>query len=246
MRIKFEKLSKAFDKLVVLDQVDFDEEISTLAIIGSSGGGKSTLLRMIGGLIEPTSGRIVMDGQPIDEKGAGLLKYRRSIGFVFQQNGLLKHLSAIDNITMPLIKVHGYSKEEAEARAWQLLKQFGLEQEADKYPYALSGGQSQRIAIARAVAPEPGILLLDEPTSALDPEYTIEVLNMIRELKEAAMHFIIVTHEMGFARNACEHTMFLSDGKIREYGKSEDLFSNPQSPELRKFLATLLEWNVKK
>ncbi len=246
MRIRFETLSKSFDELKVLDRIDFDEEISTLAIIGSSGGGKSTLLRMIGGLIEPTSGRIVMDGQPIKEKGADLLKYRRSVGFVFQQNGLLKHLSAIDNITMPLVKVHGMDRDKARDQALHLLKQFGLEQEADKFPYALSGGQSQRIAIARAVAPNPGILLLDEPTSALDPEYTIEVLNMIRELKEAGMHFIIVTHEMGFARNACEHTMFLSGGKIREYGKSENLFSNPQSPELRKFLATLLEWNVKK
>lgn len=246
MRIKLEQLTMEFGGHVVLDHIDFEDDFTTLAIIGSSGGGKSTLLRILGSLLSPSLGTAMLNGRAAGGRAAEQIEYRRQLGFVFQQNGLLKHLTAIDNITMPLIKVHGYRKEAALARAKELLHRFGLENEAEKYPYALSGGQSQRIAIARAIAPNPSLLLLDEPTSALDPEYTIEVLDMIDELKDEGRSFIIVTHEMGFARNACEHTMFLSDGKIREYGKSEDLFSNPQSPELRKFLATLLEWNVKK
>ena len=245
MRIKLNKLTKQFGNHMVLNHIDFEDDFTTLAIIGSSGGGKSTLLRILGGLLEPTSGQAMLDGRASNGNRADHLLYRRQLGYVFQQNGLLKHLTALENITMPLIKVHGYSKEEAGKRANQLLSRFGLENEADKYPFALSGGQSQRISIARAIAPNPSLLLLDEPTSALDPEYTIEVLNMIQELKEEGRNFIIVTHEMGFARKACEKTMFLHDGKIMEYGHSDHLFASPQSPVLKKFLATLLEWNVR-
>lgn len=245
MRIKMEQLTKVFGRHTVLDRVDFEDDFSTLAVIGSSGGGKSTLLRILGGLIPPTSGHVMLDGKSPAGKTADQLAYRRQLGFVFQQNGLLKHLTAMENITMPLIKVHGYGKDEAEKRAADLLNRFGLEKERDKYPYALSGGQSQRIAIARAIAPNPVLLLLDEPTSALDPEYTIEVLNMIQELKEEGRNFIIVTHEMGFARKACEKTMFLHEGKIAEYGFSDSLFASPGTEALKKFLATLLEWNVK-
>lgn len=245
MRLKLDKLTKQFGDHIVLDHIDFEDDFTTLAIIGSSGGGKSTLLRILGSLLEPTSGRAMLNGRAPDGKISDQLLYRRQLGFVFQQNGLLKHLTAIDNITMPLIKVHGYTKEAAIIRARELLSRFGLNQEADKYPYALSGGQSQRIAIARAIAPNPALLLLDEPTSALDPEYTIEVLDMIDELKEEGRNFIIVTHEMGFARKACEKTMFLSDGRIWEYGYSSQLFAAPRSKELARFLATLLEWNVR-
>ena len=245
MRIKLEGLTKRFDDHLVLDAIDFEDDFTTLAIIGSSGGGKSTLLRILGGLLAPSSGQALLNGQSAAGKAADMLRYRRQLGFVFQQNGLLKHLSAMDNIIMPLVRVHGYSKEAARDRARALLARFGLEREGDKYPYALSGGQSQRIAIARAIAPNPALLLLDEPTSALDPEYTVEVLDMIRELKEEGRNFIIVTHEMGFARKACEKTMFLHDGRFLEYGDSNRLFSAPASPELRKFLAMLLEWNVK-
>lgn len=245
MKIKLDKLTKQFGEHLVLDHIDYEDEFTTLAIIGSSGGGKSTLLRILGSLLKPSSGKAMLDGRSSQGKNAEELDYRRQLGFVFQQNGLLKHLTAIENITMPLIKVHGYNKPDATKRANDLLTRFGLTNEAEKYPYALSGGQSQRIAIARAIAPNPSLLLLDEPTSALDPEYTIEVLNMIQELKDEGRNFIIVTHEMGFARKACEKTMFLSEGKILEYGYSDELFASPQSPALRKFLATLLEWNVK-
>ena len=242
MKIKLENLTKQFGDHMVLNHLDFEDEFSTLAVIGSSGGGKSTLLRILGSLLAPTLGKAMLDGRSSSGKTADQLEYRRKIGYVFQQNGLLKHLTAMDNITMPLIKVHGYSKEDARKRALLLLSRFGLEAEAEKYPYALSGGQSQRIAIARAIAPNPSLILLDEPTSALDPEYTIEVLDMIQELKEEGRNFIIVTHEMGFARKACEKTMFLNDGKILEYGFSNKLFASPESKELKKFLATLLEW----
>ena len=245
MRIKLNGLVKQFGQRTVLDSIDFEDDFSTLAVIGSSGGGKSTLLRIIACLLEPTAGQVLLDGISSGNRPSDQLHYRRQLGFVFQQNGLLKHLTALENITMPLIKVHGFQKEEAEERAGSLLDRFGLGQESGKYPFELSGGQSQRIAIARAIAPNPSLLLLDEPTSALDPEYTIEVLNMIEELKEEGRNFIIVTHEMGFARKACEKTMFLHDGKILEYGKSSQLFAEPQTPALRKFLATLLEWNVK-
>ena len=245
MRIKLDRLTKAFGDHMVLDHIDFEDDFSTLAVIGSSGGGKSTLLRILAGLIPPTSGHAMLDGKSPVGKTADQLAYRRQLGFVFQQNGLLKHLTAIENITMPLIKVHGLGKAEAEKRAKDLLIRFGLEKERDKYPYALSGGQSQRIAIARAIAPNPVLLLLDEPTSALDPEYTVEVLDMIRELKEEGRNFIIVTHEMGFARKACEKTMFLHEGRISEYGLSDRLFASPATDSLKKFLATLLEWNVK-
>ena len=244
MRIKLDNLTKTFDRHTVLDGLSFEDDFTTLAMVGSSGGGKSTLLRIIASLLEPTSGRVILDGHPAQGSKKEQLAYRRRLGFVFQQNGLLKHLSAVDNITMPLIKVHGFSKSNARQRALQLLDRFGLRGEADKYPYALSGGQSQRIAIARAIAPNPSLLLLDEPTSALDPEYTIEVLNMIGELKEEGRNFIIVTHEMGCARKACEKTMFLYNGKIEEYGLSRQLFPAPQSAALKRFLATLLEWNA--
>ena len=244
MRIKLEQLTMEFGGHVVLDHIDFEDDFTTLAIIGSSGGGKSTLLRILGSLLSPSLGTAMLNGRAAGGRAAEQIEYRRQLGFVFQQNGLLKHLTAIDNITMPLIKVHGYRKEAALARAKELLHRFGLENEAEKYPYALSGGQSQRIAIARAIAPNPSLLLLDEPTSALDPEYTIEVLDMIDELKDEGRSFIIVTHEMGFARKACEKTMFLNDGKILEYGPSSQLFAAPKSQALRKFLATLLEWNA--
>lgn len=245
MRIKLDNLTKNFGSQTVLNHIDFEDDFSTLAIIGSSGGGKSTMLRIIASLLEPSSGQVTLDGRAAGSRSADQLDYRRRLGFVFQQNGLLKHLTALENITLPLIRVHSYEKEAAVQRALQLLDRFGLSEEGGKHPSELSGGQSQRIAIARAIAPNPSLLLLDEPTSALDPEYTIEVLDMIRELKEEGRNFIIVTHEMGFARKACEKTMFLHEGKILEYGESNELFSNPQTPALRKFLTTLLEWNVR-
>jgi len=245
MRIELHDLSKRFDSgNVILNNMDYSDEFQALAIIGPSGGGKSTLLRIIGGLIEPTSGTLSINGIPLPSGEEELLKYRRRIGFVFQQNGLFRHMTAMENITVPLVQVHGYTKSDAEARASELLDRFGLLKDAGKRPSALSGGQQQRVSIARAIAAKPEFLLLDEPTSALDPEYTTEVLDTVNELKEEGMDFIIVTHEMGFARHACEKVAFLSGGELLEYGESARLFAEPKTEELSKFLSKLLEWDV--
>ncbi|MCL1981731.1 MAG: amino acid ABC transporter ATP-binding protein [Clostridiales bacterium] len=241
MRLEINGLVKAFDgKTAVLDYVNFNDDVDTLALIGRSGCGKSTLLRILGGLIPASGGTVCLDGEPVSEDE----RHRKKIGFVFQQGGLFSHLSALDNITLPLVKVHGFSKSKAQERAFELLDRFGLAGEAGKKPSQLSGGQKQRIAIARAVAPKPRMLLLDEPTSALDPEYTTEVLDMIRELKDEKLSFIIATHEMGFALHACEKMVFLYDGKIAEYGESREVFANPKTSELKEFLSKILEWKV--
>lgn len=245
MKIEITGLTKQFsnDK-EVLKSIDFCEDIHTLAIIGPSGDGKSTFLRILGGLLSPSTGQIVIDAQPVVAEEEALTLYRRKIGFVFQQGGLFRHMSALDNIVIPLVHVHGLTTQQAKERAISLLTRFGLLEDAHKKPSELSGGQQQRIAIARAVAPKPKILLLDEPTSALDPEYTTEVLDMINELKQDGMDFIIVTHEMGFAAHACEKVAFLFDGKILEYGNSKDIFAAPKTEELKNFLGKLLEWKI--
>jgi len=241
MRIEIKNLFKSYeDDITVLDDIIFDDDVKTLAVIGRSGSGKSTLLRIIGGLIPATSGTVLLDG----EKAADNENYRKKIGFVFQLGGLFTHLNARENITLPLIKVHGLSKEQANGRAEELLERFGLRGEAEKKPLQLSGGQKQRIAIARAVAPKPKILLLDEPTSALDPEYTTEVLDMIRELKDENLSFIIATHEMGFALHACDKVAFLKSGRISEYGESQKVFAKPETQALQEFLSNILEWKV--
>ena len=244
MRIELEYLSKSFDGKTVLDGIDFDEDVTTLAIIGPSGGGKSTLLRIMGGLLAPSAGAVRLDGTEVPKEADALAKYRAILGFVFQDGGLFHHLSARENIALPLEAVHGLPREEALARANELLERFGLSAEGDKRPVQLSGGQRQRVAIARAVAPRPKMLLLDEPTSALDPEYTTEVLNLLRDLKDEGSHFVAVTHEMGFARHACEKVAFLSGGKLLECGESESVFDHPRTPELQHFLGKLLEWRV--
>ena len=241
MRIEARGLCKTFDgRRMVLEGIDFTDDIGALALIGRSGCGKSTFLRILGGLIPASGGACFLDGEEAIDNEA----YRKKTGFVFQQGGLFSHMTAIDNITLPLIKVHGLSVEQALANANALLSRFGLESEADKRPAQLSGGQKQRISIARAVAPKPKMLLLDEPTSALDPEYTTEVLNMIRELKDERLSFIIATHEMGFAYHACDKVLFLNEGRIWEYGESKELFAAPKTPELKEFLSKLLEWRV--
>jgi len=241
MKVEIRDLCKDFDgKTGVLRHIDFCDNIATLAIIGSSGCGKSTLLRLVGGLIPATSGEIMLDGMIATDHE----KYRRNIGFVFQQGGLFSHICARDNITIPLIQAHGFSKEQAEMRAGELLSRFGLEKEAYQKPSQLSGGQKQRISIARAIAPKPKLLLLDEPTSALDPEYTTDVLNIIKELGEENLSFMIATHEMGFALHACAKVAFLDNGIIAEYGESNEVFKNPKTPNLRSFLSKLLEWKV--
>ena len=241
MKLELRDLGMSFDTgPEVLHDLNYASEITSLAVIGPSGGGKSTLLRIIGGLIAPTTGEVLIDDQPVRSDPKSLLAHRRSLGFVFQSKGLFHHLTGLRNITLPLMYVHGYSKSQADEAALALLRRFHLEGDAHKYPSELSGGQQQRIAIARAIAPKPRLLLLDEPTSALDPELTASVLEMIGELTEEGLHIILVTHEMAFAKNSCEKTMFVLGGEITESGDSKTLFDQPQSPQLRSFLNNVL------
>ncbi|MEG1346110.1 MAG: ATP-binding cassette domain-containing protein, partial [Acidaminococcaceae bacterium] len=199
---------------------------------------------IIAGLLSPTAGRLWLEEKEVLFHEATLATHRKSIGFVFQQNGLFRHWTARENILRPLILVHNYSYSAAQTRTEELLSRFGLTTEAEKKPHALSGGQQQRVAIARAIAAKPQLLLLDEPTSALDPEYTNEVLDIIDELKSEGLDFIIVTHEMGFARHACDKIGFLAEGKLLEYGDSNTIFTAPQTPQLQKFLGKMLEWHI--
>lgn len=251
MKLEFTHLSKTFPAAdprkqgtPVIDDVTACIETGSLALIGSSGGGKSTLLRLIGGLLTPSAGEIRINGERVPQDEGALTAYRRRLGFVFQQGSLFRHLSARENIMLPLTAVHGWTKEAAAERAQALLSRFGLAEHGDKRPSALSGGQQQRAAIARAVAPNPSHLLLDEPTSALDPEYTAEVLDVVDELRSDGIELVIVTHEMGFARHACETTAFLAEGRLAEVRPSADLFASPRDPALQRFLGRLLEWNV--
>ena len=245
MRIDLIGLRKSFEEgREIIHCLDFSEDVTSMALIGPSGGGKSTLLRIIGGLILPSSGEVLLDGQKMGHTAGEILAYRRQIGFVFQAKGLFYHLTGLENITMPLIRVHGYNKADAYAAAKTLLTRFGLMDDAEKYPNELSGGQQQRIAIARAVAARPKLLLLDEPTSALDPELTTEVLETVGELKSDGLSIMLVTHEMGFAKNACDKVIFLSEGSVLEMGDGKQLFSHPGTPQLSAFLNKVLEWNV--
>lgn len=243
MKLKLHNLSKSYDAKTILNEIDLElDNLSSLAIIGPSGGGKSTLLRLLAGLEKPDSGKIEINETNIDFDENKLRDYRKSIGMVFQSYNLFPHLSAIENIVLPMTIVHSKSKKEANKRATKLLTKFQLEEHKDKLPHKLSGGQQQRIAIARALAFDSKFLLLDEPTSALDPELTNEVLDMIKVLQKENKELILVTHEMGFARQACDYTIFISNGKILEHGKSEEIFNHPQTKELSNFLDTILEW----
>ena len=239
MNIELKDLCKSFDDNLVLDHLNAEINCKSLAILGPSGSGKSTLLRILGGLLDPDEGEIVLNGNQILFSEKELLEYRRKIGFVFQNNGLFPHLSAIDNITLPLIKVFKMSPEDAKQQAMTYLKRFGLEKQADQSPVTLSGGQQQRIAIIRAVVNHPQLILLDEPTSALDPDLSVEVLEMLKELIEEGLNVILVTHHLGFARNICEHMMFIDGNRIIEYGPSKACFEDPKSDQLKRFIAKM-------
>ncbi len=231
-----------FDKQIVLDRLDLDFSFSSLAIIGPSGGGKSTFLRILGGLIKPTEGKFALDDEWIDQTEATLFEYRKKIGFVFQSNGLFPHLTAIKNITLPLIHTFKMSEEQANEKAYELLKRFNLMHEKDKFPVQLSGGQQQRIAIIRAVAINPKLLLLDEPTSALDPELSAEVLIMLKELVQSGMQMIIVTHHLGFAKNATDMVLYMDDQGIKEIAPTQQFFASPKSEDVSRFLSKLMEF----
>jgi len=243
MKLKLDQITKRFDGHVVLDSISLSlEKVHTLGLLGPSGGGKSTLLRVIAGLECPDAGQLQIDGEPVVFQEEALLRHRRTIGVVFQSFNLFPHLTALQNITLPLEKVHGYSPADSEQAARELLKRFQLEKHAAKKPAALSGGQRQRVAIARAISIKPRLLLFDEPTSALDPEMTAEVLDVIEELREEDRDFILVTHEMGFARKVADQVALLADGKIAEVGPVEQVFEHPHSPQSRNFLAKVLKY----
>jgi len=243
MKLALENLRKAFGDHTVLDGITLDlADVHCLCLIGPSGGGKSTLLRIIAGLEYPTGGAVALNGREVAYREAALLAHRRRIGTVFQAYNLFPHLSALANITLPLTKVHGLTPEAADEKAMALLQRFHLEQHSHKHPAALSGGQSQRVAIIRALAIEPQVLLFDEPTSALDPEMTAEVLEAIEELKRERRDLLIVTHEIGFARQVADHVAFLADGKILEHGPPAEVIDHPQSDAAKRFLAKVLKY----
>jgi polar amino acid transport system ATP-binding protein len=244
MRLKLAELAKSFDGKRVLDGISADfGEPRALVLIGPSGGGKSTLLRVIAGLETPDSGSVILDGEAVDFSSEKALRAHRSrLGVVFQAFNLFPHLTALQNVTLPLEKVHGHSREAAREIAMATLERFHLGQHAHKTPAELSGGQKQRVAIARAVAVQPRVLLLDEPTSALDPEMTAEVLELIEELKADGRDFVLVTHAMGFARRVGDVVAFLAEGRILESGPAEPLFAEPQTAQCRGFLDRVLRY----
>lgn len=242
MQVKLERLCKSFDAKV-LDDVSLNlENTHALVMIGPSGSGKTTLLRIIAGLETPDSGDVEINGLKMAFDAKSLLQHRRRIGMVFQAYNLFPHLSAIENICLPLIKVHGFEPDAAIDCAHQLLARFQLKQHARKKPAQLSGGQRQRVAIARAIAIKPAFLLFDEPTSALDPEMTAEVLDIILDLRQEGIDLILVTHQMNFARQVADFCIFTDHGRIVEKGLPERLFDSPESDELKRFLARVLKY----
>ncbi|HUR45945.1 MAG TPA: amino acid ABC transporter ATP-binding protein [Candidatus Saccharimonadales bacterium] len=243
MKLEVSGLSKSFKGHKVLNAVTLHlEEVHTLVLIGPSGGGKSTLLRIIAGLEYPDSGHVAINGERVQFDETALLRHRRSIGTVFQAFNLFPHLTALENITLPLEKVHGFAPAEAAEQAHTFLKRFRLETQGHKRPAELSGGQRQRIAIARAVAIKPRLLLLDEPTSALDPEMTAEVLEMIEDLRREGRDFVLVTHEMGFAKQIADEVILLAEGRIVEAGSVAQMFDHPAHEITRQFLAKVLKY----
>jgi polar amino acid transport system ATP-binding protein len=243
MKLRLRGITKRFDGHVVLDAISLTlEKVHTLALIGPSGGGKSTLLRIIAGLEFPDAGEVEINGEPVIFREEALLRHRRTVGTVFQAFNLFPHLTALQNVTLPLEKVHGHPPADAEDIARQFLARFKLADHAAKRPAELSGGQRQRVAIARAVSIKPRLLLFDEPTSALDPEMTAEVLDMIKELREEGRDFILVTHEMGFARQVADQVAMLADGRIVDSGETKRVFESPASAITRDFLAKVLKY----
>jgi ABC-type polar amino acid transport system ATPase subunit len=239
--IEIKNLKKSFGDLEVLKGItETIQDGEIVSIIGPSGSGKSTFLRCINLLEEPTGGEIFINGEEITDPKHDINKMREKLGMVFQRFNLFPHKTVLENITLAPINVKGESKAEAEEEARKLLKRVGLLDKADSYPNALSGGQQQRVAIARALAMKPEIMLFDEPTSALDPEMVGEVLAVIRSLTETGMTMLIVTHEMGFAREVSDRVFFVDQGIILEKGTPEDIFLHPKQERTKDFLAKVL------
>jgi polar amino acid transport system ATP-binding protein len=243
MTISLEQVTKRFGSFAALDQLDLAvTEVRTLVLIGPSGGGKSTLLRLLGGLDTADSGSLTVNGERLSTRPNELLAWRRKNGYLFQQFNLFPHLSCLENITLPLVKVHRWAPVMAQERALECLERFGLADQASKRPNALSGGQQQRVGLARAVAAQPQLLLLDEPTSALDPEMTAEVLDLIRELSESGQDIILSTHEMGFARAVADRVAFVAAGRIEECAEPGQLFGQSQSAVCQRFLSRVMRY----
>ncbi len=239
--IETKNLVKSFHSIEVLKGVsETIQRGEKVAIIGPSGSGKSTFLRCLNLLERPTSGEIWFEGDCISDKGADINAVRQRMGMVFQHFNLFPHLTILDNIMLAPVQLKRMDKPAAEAKAMELLERIGLADKARAYPATLSGGQKQRIAIVRALAMNPEVMLFDEPTSALDPEMVGEVLDLIRELAEAGMTMVIVTHEMGFAREVASRVLFMDEGEIKERNTPKELFDHPQNERLKTFLSKVL------
>ena len=239
--IEVNNLKKEFGKLEVLKGISEKiEENQVVCVIGPSGSGKSTFLRCINLLETPTSGEIYIDGEQINGKNIDINKIREKLGMVFQNFNLFPHMTTMDNITISPIRVNKSSRAEAEKEAKELLEMVGLQDKANVYPASLSGGQKQRAAIARALAMKPEIMLFDEPTSALDPEMVGEVLQVMKDLAHRGMTMVIVTHEMGFAKEVADRVLFMDEGMIVEQGTPEEIFGNPQNERTKIFLSKVL------
>ena len=237
LRVNVTALTKDYGSNHVLKEIDFkvaDNEV--VVLIGPSGSGKSTLLRCLNKLEEPTSGTIVIDGQDISNPQTDIDKARENIGMVFQHFNLFNNLSVSENIALAPVELGKMTKEEAQVKAHELLKMVGLDDKFDAMPASLSGGQKQRVAIARALAMKPDIMLFDEPTSALDPEMVGDVLKVMKELAQDGMTMVVVTHEMGFAKEVADRVVFMADGNIVEQGSPEEVFDHPQNERTKAFL----------
>ncbi len=240
-KVKVRNLVKHFDKLEVLNGIDLTvTEGEVVCIIGPSGSGKSTLLRCLNKLEEPTGGEIIIDDAVVTDKKTNINKVRENIGMVFQSFNLFSNFTVLENIMFAPVELKKMTKATAKTKAMELLSRVGLADKADAYPHQLSGGQQQRVAIARSLAMNPDIMLFDEPTSALDPEMVGEVLAVMKELAAAGMTMIVVTHEMGFARDVADRVIFMADGGIVEEGTPEEIFTDPQNPRTKEFLSCVL------
>jgi glutamate transport system ATP-binding protein len=239
--VVLDKVNKHFGELHVLRDIDLTVgEGEVVVVIGPSGSGKSTLCRAINRLETIESGSITLDGQPLPAEGKALARLRADVGMVFQSFNLFAHKTILENVTLGPTKVRGLGKDEANARAHELLERVGVQAQADKYPAQLSGGQQQRVAIARALAMDPKVMLFDEPTSALDPEMINEVLEVMTSLAKSGMTMVVVTHEMGFARRAANRVVFMADGQILEQADPQTFFTHPSSDRAKDFLSKIL------
>ena len=240
--IEIKDLKKSFGKNIILDGVN--EEVKkgqVICVIGPSGAGKSTFLRCLNLLEEPSAGAVLFEGQNLVEMGAKEVQtVREKMGMVFQGFNLFPNMTVLDNVTLAPIKVTGMDKEQAQKLGHQLLSEVGMDDKADAYPLSLSGGQKQRVAIARALAMNPEVMLFDEPTSALDPEMVGEVLKVMQELANNGMTMVVVTHEMGFAKNVADEIWFMADGNIQEVASPQEFFTNPKTERAQDFLEKIL------